>query len=224
VRLSLNCGHQWPLWNNTDRGRKKNSERNLSQWHFVHRKSHIDWHGSEPGPPLWEPSEPWHGQPGSKAREPVQSVISNRFNECQYQSVKKLKLSQYTPLRRLGGEEVYLLRILDLGTRWGWVVSVTSRPHFSPGVRTPGTHCTGGWVGPRAGLDTMARGKILSPLSGIEPRSPGRPALSQTQYWVSYPGSQSQSVVFTNHGKATVCCFPPFPHPFWCPLSFLSDS
>jgi hypothetical protein len=146
VRLSLNCGHQWPLWNNTDRGRKKNSERNLSQWHFVHRKSHMDWHGSEPGPLLWEPSEPWHGQPVSKARDPLQSVISNRFNECRYQSVKNLKLSQYTPLRRLRGEEVYLLLILDLGTRWGWVVSVTPRPHFSPGLKTLGTHCTGGWA------------------------------------------------------------------------------
>jgi hypothetical protein len=30
-----------------------------------------------------------------------------------------------------------------------------------PGERTPGTHCTGGWVGPRAGLDTEAREKIL---------------------------------------------------------------
>jgi hypothetical protein len=31
----------------------------------------------------------------------------------------------------------------------------------------PGTHCTGGWVGPRTGLDTEDRGKILSPLPGI---------------------------------------------------------
>jgi hypothetical protein len=45
-----------------------------------------------------------------------------------------------------------------------------------PRERTPGTHCTGGWVGPRAGLDTEATGKIFSPLPGIEPRSPGRPA------------------------------------------------
>jgi hypothetical protein len=30
-----------------------------------------------------------------------------------------------------------------------------------PRERTPGTHCTGGWVGPRAGLDTEDRGKIL---------------------------------------------------------------
>jgi hypothetical protein len=33
----------------------------------------------------------------------------------------------------------------------------------------------GGWVGPRAGLDAKARGKIPSPLPGFEPRSPGRP-------------------------------------------------
>jgi hypothetical protein len=31
-------------------------------------------------------------------------------------------------------------------------------------------------VGPRAGLDTEARGKILSTLPGIEPRSPGHKA------------------------------------------------
>jgi hypothetical protein len=51
-----------------------------------------------------------------------------------------------------------------------------------PRGKDPGTHCTGGWVGPGAGLDTEARGKILSPLPGIEPRSPGRPARNQTLY------------------------------------------
>jgi hypothetical protein len=35
-------------------------------------------------------------------------------------------------------------------------------------------------VGHIAGLDTKARGNILSPLPGIEPRSPSRPARSQT--------------------------------------------
>jgi hypothetical protein len=64
-----------------------------------------------------------------------------------------------------------------------------SRPGraFGSGERTPGTHCTGGWVGPRAGLDTEATGKILSRLPGIEALSPGRPARSQTLYWLSYP-------------------------------------
>jgi hypothetical protein len=51
-----------------------------------------------------------------------------------------------------------------------------------PGGKDPGTHCTEGWVGLRAGLDTEARGTILSPLPGIEPRSPGCPSRSQTLY------------------------------------------
>jgi hypothetical protein len=42
-------------------------------------------------------------------------------------------------------------------------------------------------VGPRAGLDTEARGEIFSSLRGIEPRSPGRPACRHTLYWLSYP-------------------------------------
>jgi hypothetical protein len=33
--------------------------------------------------------------------------------------VKKANQSRYTPWWRLGGEEVQLLLILDLGTRWG---------------------------------------------------------------------------------------------------------
>jgi hypothetical protein len=61
---------------------------------------------------------------------------------------KKLKLSHYMPRRRLEGEEIELLLILDLGTRWGeWSASRSSRA-LAP--------CTAGWVGPRAGLDTEA--------------------------------------------------------------------
>jgi hypothetical protein len=43
----------------------------------------------------------------------------------------KLKMSRYTT-RRLGGEEVYLLLILDLRTRWGWLLSVTPQLRFTP--------------------------------------------------------------------------------------------
>jgi hypothetical protein len=78
--------------------------------------------------------------------------------------------------------------IHDLDTRWGeWSASRHGRA-LPPGERTPGTHCTGGWVGFRAGLDTEDKGKILSPLPGIEPRSPSRPARSQTLSCLSYPG------------------------------------
>jgi hypothetical protein len=64
---------------------------------------------------------------------------------------------------------------------------LTPQQRCSPGERTPGTHCTGIWVDPRSGLETDARGKILSPLPGIEHRSPCRLARSQTLYWLSYP-------------------------------------
>jgi hypothetical protein len=45
----------------------------------------------------------------------------------------------------------------------------------------PGTHCTGSWVGPRAGLDRCGK----SPPTGI--RSPDRPARSHSLYRLSYP-------------------------------------
>jgi hypothetical protein len=48
-----------------------------------------------------------------------------------------------------------------------------------PGKGPPGANCTGGWVGPRAGVDTEVSVNILSPLPGIEPRSPGRPVCIQ---------------------------------------------
>jgi hypothetical protein len=37
--------------------------------------------------------------------------------------------------------------------------------------KDPGTHRAGAWMGPSAGLDTRAKGKFLSHLPGIEPRS-----------------------------------------------------
>jgi hypothetical protein len=49
------------------------------------------------------------------------------------------------------------LLIPDLGARRGWVVSTTSWPLY-PRER-PGTHCTGGWVDPRAGLDVCEKSR-----------------------------------------------------------------
>jgi hypothetical protein len=49
------------------------------------------------------------------------------------------------------------LLFLDLGIRRGWMVSITPRPLY-PRER-PGTHCTGGWMGPRAGLDGCGKSR-----------------------------------------------------------------
>jgi len=59
-----------------------------------------------------------------------------------------------------------LTSVLD-GGEWS-----ASRPgRFIPKERVPGTHCIGGWVGPRAGLDAVVRRKISSPCRELNPRS-----------------------------------------------------
>ena len=79
-------------------------------------------------------------------------------------SKKKVKWSRYRPgvAQRVGRGIALLFH--DRGTRRWWVVSSTPRLHFYPRERQ-GTHCTGGWVGPRAGLD----GRKISSPSGFDP-------------------------------------------------------
>jgi hypothetical protein len=75
-----------------------------------------------------------------------------------------------------------------------------SRPgRFTTRERAPSTHCTGGWVGPRAVLDTVVKRKILSPAGNrtLEHRSPNIPYIkyeTQTEqsnkaYKASHSGS-----------------------------------
>jgi hypothetical protein len=45
-------------WNEIDRGKPKYSEKNLSQCHFIHRKSHKYWPGIKPEPSLLEAALP----------------------------------------------------------------------------------------------------------------------------------------------------------------------
>jgi hypothetical protein len=70
---------------------------------------------------------------------------------------EKLKLSHYTLWRRLRERRYssysFSTSALDRGE---WSASRPGRA-LPPGEWTPGTHCTGGWVGSRAGLDTSFR-------------------------------------------------------------------
>jgi hypothetical protein len=63
--------------------------------------------------------------------------------------------------------------ILDLDTRWRKVVSFMPG-RFIPMERALDTYCTGGWVGVRAGLNTVVRRKIPSPSGTGTPDHPAR--------------------------------------------------
>jgi hypothetical protein len=58
----------------------------------------------------------------------------------------KVETNKVVHLRHVW-EEVYLLLILDLGTKWGWVVSVTPWPRFTPWEKISCAHWIGdGWA------------------------------------------------------------------------------
>jgi hypothetical protein len=61
--------------------------------------------------------------------------------------------------------------------------------------KTPGTHCTGGWVGPRAGLDTEDRGKILYPCRRSNPERPVvQPVVRHYTAWANPAPTRSWSI------------------------------
>ena len=128
----------------------------------------------------------------------------------------------------------------------GWVVNVTPRPPY-PRER-PGTHCTGGWVGPRAGLEGCGKSR---PPPGFDPRTvhdvasrytdwaiPAhtkyllyayfmeRILISGSHFWRSHPGTPPDSMWLANVTSSlhTSNCHlrrPRTPHrtlPVWMPI------
>jgi len=78
-----------------------------------------------------------------------------------------------------------LLSFFNFGDRWGLVVNATPRALY-PRER-PGTNCTGGWVGPSAGVDGCRKSRFHADFFF---RSPDRPARSESLYQLSYPGPE----------------------------------
>jgi hypothetical protein len=68
-------------------------------------------------------------------------------------------LPRHIPMAAVRGGRGIDLSISNLGVRWGWVVYKPCPGHYTPG-KSPGTHCTESWLGPRASLD--GRGEIIS--------------------------------------------------------------
>jgi hypothetical protein len=66
--------------------------------------------------------------------------------------------------------EVYLHSFLTLALDVEWSAS---RPgHFTREERDPGTHWIGGWMGPKADLDSVAKRKILCPCRELKTDHP----------------------------------------------------
>jgi hypothetical protein len=74
-------------------------------------------------------------------------------------------------MKAYGGVEVQLHAFLTSALDGGeWSASRSDR--FTPRERAPGTHWIGGWVGPRAVLDTVVKRKIPSPRWESNPITP----------------------------------------------------
>jgi hypothetical protein len=100
---------------------------------------------------------------------------------------KKVKLSCYMPWRHMGGEEVSLLLILNLGSRWGkW--SASRLGHTLPSGKEPMVPIgqEAGWA---AELVWMQRLEEKSSASNPYP------VRSQSLYWLSYPGSKQIHII-----------------------------
>ena len=92
---------------------------------------------------------------------------------------KQVKCSRYRPgvAQRVGRGIALLFH--DRGTRRGWVVSSTPRPHFTPAKDPVPILQEAGWAtGP-----VLTGGKSRPHRDSI----PDRPAHSHSPYWLSYP-------------------------------------
>jgi hypothetical protein len=96
---------------------------------------------------------------GSVAETSLQSETLVRYRIVPKVKVKSLCLTKHHAMKTYWGSGRIAPCSLNLVTRLRLVVSFTPRPLY-PRERSSDTHCIGGWMGPRAGLDRVARRKI----------------------------------------------------------------
>jgi hypothetical protein len=111
-------------------------------------------------------------------------LCKKRFHK--YTTIAKLKLSHYTPRKPLG-ERMHSSYSFSTSALDGGEWSASRPAALCPRGKEPRYPLYRRMDGPQSRSGHKAGGRILSPLPGIEPQSPGRPARSQTLYWLSYP-------------------------------------
>jgi hypothetical protein len=111
------------------------------------------------------------------------------------------KAVPYTSWRRLGESRYssysFSTSALDGGE---WSGSLLGRA-LSPGKGPPAPIEHKAWCAPQPVWTQRLEGKNPLPLPGIEPRSPGHPACSQTLYWLSYPAHPHIIRVVKSRGR-----------------------
>ena len=117
----------------------------------------------------------------------------SRFTAHHQEVNSKVKWSRYRPgVSQSLGRGIALL-FHDRGTRRGWVVSSTPRPHFTPGKDTVPIVQEAGWA-PRpvwtGGTFRLHRDSI-----------PDSTARRQSLYRLSYPAHRHQKLLFFMHNK-----------------------
>jgi hypothetical protein len=124
-----------------------------------------------------------------------------KIRSFSYENVKlSLCLIKHHTMKTCGDWR-YNSTILDLVTRWRWVVS------FIPGERAPSTRWLRGWVGPRAGLHAVKNRKPSCPCREL---NPGRPAVVRryTDWVIAIPAQEIPFIIhwYNPNSKFSLDC------------------
>jgi hypothetical protein len=101
-------------------------------------------------------------------RSPDAIFMPFGLNPLVRHKIKSPCLTKQHALKTYWGSGDKTACIIDVDTRWRWVVSFAPWSLY-PREKAPGTSWTGGWVGPRAGPDAVVRRKIPNPSRDSNP-------------------------------------------------------
>jgi len=154
----------------------------LDEWSARHRDLYLTTNNTRNKHTSMPPS-------GTRTHNPSRRVATDlclrprSYWDRQFGYVKKVKCPRYRPgvAQRVGRGIALLFH--DRGTRRGWVVSSTPRPHFTTGKEPVPILQETGWAPGQVWTD----GKSRPHRDSIS----DRPALSQSPYRLSYPAHSS---------------------------------
>jgi hypothetical protein len=120
--------------------------------------------------------------------------------------INKVKQSRYTPWRRLGGEEYSSYSFTTSALDGGELSASLPGRALPPGKGPPVPIVQEAvWASEPVWTQRLEEKSFVS--AGVEPRSPGRPARSQTLHWLSYPAHTDALILAGLTAKLNVFTF-----------------